>query len=167
MSNAEFLNWLRCQSTYTPLLEWLSDRDLVTAWSECERADWMIWLLIRTDCGLRVLTAAKAAAAEVARPRMVHPLSVSALDAAHAFGRGEIDEDVLVLASYAACSAASDMACSYGHNDYVSAWAAYAASNPAYSSVSCSEESAYAAALKQAADNIRQIIPDITKYRLI
>ena len=42
--------------TYTPhtgtvyaIIEWVGDRDAKTAWAECKRGDWMLWLVNKSN----------------------------------------------------------------------------------------------------------------------
>ena len=44
MNAAELKKWLTSNYACTESLEWLSDRDLDTAWAECPRGDWLLWL---------------------------------------------------------------------------------------------------------------------------
>lgn len=116
-------------------LIWAGDKSLYEIWVTCERGDWMLWLLRKLKCDLRLLTACKAACAEFARPYMNDARSIAALDAAHAFGRGELSEKG--LKSFAAASAsAEDDAAAYA--------AAYAA--------------ARAEILKKCADEVRRLV---------
>ena len=117
-------------------LEWVGDMELHEAWATCERGDWMLWLAKKAWVDLCTLTAAQAACAEFARPWMTDPSSIAALDAAHAFGRGEITELQLDAAA-----AAYDTSYAYD--------AAYAATYAAKR----------ADVLKKCADEVRRIIP--------
>ena len=36
--------WLASLNACGEAVRWASDRDLLTAWRDCERADWMLWL---------------------------------------------------------------------------------------------------------------------------
>lgn len=37
-------------------LEWLGDRDAITAWRECHRADWMLWGALKIGIDRRLVT---------------------------------------------------------------------------------------------------------------
>lgn len=68
---------------------WNADRDLQTCWQECERGDWMLWLMKKANlCDLRTLTLAKAKCAELAKPYMKDERSLAALRAAFDFANG-------------------------------------------------------------------------------
>jgi len=138
-------------------IAWVGDRDLPAAWNECERGDWMIWLASRSGVDLRTLTAAKAACAEYARPYMKDERSIAALDAAHAFGRGEMSEGELSASADAAYAAAyAAYASAYAAYAYFAADAAYAAADAAavYAAADAAADAAaaYAAADAAAAD---------------
>src|SRR3989304_4555450 len=42
-----FHDWLIEQDACAEAIEWTGDRDITTAWRECERGDWMHWLAMR------------------------------------------------------------------------------------------------------------------------
>lgn len=67
MTNAQLKRKLKSLGACEEAREWLGKRDLETAWKECERPDWMIWLAGRiVDRKLLVKTACKCA--ELALP---------------------------------------------------------------------------------------------------
>src|SRR3990170_267611 len=47
MTNAALLSLLKRKKACPEAVAWVGTRDLVTAWRECERADWMLWF-----CGI-------------------------------------------------------------------------------------------------------------------
>ena len=47
MTNAALLSLLKRKKACPEAVAWVGTRDLATAWRECERADWMLWL-----CGI-------------------------------------------------------------------------------------------------------------------
>ena len=159
--------------------EWNGDRTLAQCWAECERGDWMMWLLSRAKlCDIRTLTKIKALQVEKIRHLLKDPRSIAALDGAHAFGRGEISEEDLANLASDASDAASDAA-AYAASDaayaaaaasaYAAAYAAaYAyASAAAYASAdayAASDAAAYAARLqflKECADIVRSVIHEV------
>ena len=140
---------------------WNADRDLQTCWQECERGDWMLWLMKKANlCDLRTLTLAKAKCAELAKPYMKDERSLAALRAAFDFANGLISEDELRNAAadaYAAYAAAAAYAAYAAAAAYADAYAdAYAYADAAY-------DAAYAAArikiLRQCADICREVLP--------
>lgn len=44
---SELRKMLRLLGACEEAIEWVGERDLETAWAECERADWMLWLVVR------------------------------------------------------------------------------------------------------------------------
>lgn len=45
---------------------WVGDRDIKTAWAECERADWMIWYAGHTGVDQKLIVLAACACARIA-----------------------------------------------------------------------------------------------------
>ena len=124
---------------------WNGERDIQTCWKECQRGDWMLWLMKKASmCDLRTLTLAKARCAELAKPYMKDERSIKALQAAFDFAEGRIGREELDADAAAAdaAAAAADAAA-----------AAYAA-----------DAAAYAAArikiIKKCADICREVLPD-------
>ena len=88
-------------------ISWASGKDFKTAWAECPRGDWMLWLMKKGNiCDLRTITFAKAECANLVRHLMKDGRSIAALDAAFAFSRGEISAEELAYAAYAAAAGA-------------------------------------------------------------
>ena len=143
--------------------EWNGDRTLAQCWAECERGDWMMWLLSRAKlCDLRTLTKIKALQVEKIRHLLKDPRSIAALDGAHAFGRGEIsEEDLAALASASAASASASAASASAYAASASAYAASAASAAAAADVAYVAASARLHFLKECADIVRSVIPNI------
>lgn len=88
--------------------EWVGARDLATAWSECQRGDWMLWLAARAGVDRRVLVLA---CCDVAEPALVHvPPGEDrpriAIETARAWCRGEATIGQVRAAGRAAQAAA-------------------------------------------------------------
>lgn len=77
------------------------------AWNACNRGDWMLSAARLLGVDLRVLTLAKGLCANTVRHLMKDPRSIAAVDAAIAFGRGEIDCQALDAADACADAAAA------------------------------------------------------------
>lgn len=147
-------------------VEWVEDRDLETAWKECERGDWMLWLARRCDVDLRRLTGAKARCARIAQHLMKDERLLNALDVADRFARGEATREELDVSSDAAAYAAA-AASAAASTDTSAAYAACAAYYAA--SYAADAAAAYCAAysvadeikniLKKTADICREEIP--------
>lgn len=58
MNNTHLINWLLRHEACGPSLTWLAGRDLATAWAECGRGDWMLWLAARAGVDRRMVVAA-------------------------------------------------------------------------------------------------------------
>ena len=88
--------------------EWAKDKSWKEIYETCHRGDWLIWLFRRTNKGdLKLLTLAKGHVANTVRHLMKDERSKKAVDAAIAFGNGEISEDELQNAYDAATDAAA------------------------------------------------------------
>lgn len=118
--------------------DWASEMTIEEVVETCERGDWLLWVSKKINVDDRKLTLAKGLCANTVRHLMKDERSILAVDAAIAYGKGEIERDELNAA------AASDAA-SYESTAYA-AYAAYAASNDSYESAAyASASAAYAA----------------------
>jgi len=133
-------------------VEWLGRRRSPTrAWRDCQRGDWMLWLLGHSGGDHRTLVLAACDCAELAlvhvpegeeRPRR-------AIETARAWARGDDGVSLRdVRAAYAAAYAAAD--------------AAYAAADAAYAAAYAADAAAAARAEThaQCADIVRRHFPD-------
>lgn len=48
MTNQELLSFLKSKNACAESIQWIDDRDLVTAWNECPKASWLLWLYARS-----------------------------------------------------------------------------------------------------------------------
>ena len=84
-------------------IEWVGDKTWEQAYNDCERGDWLLWLFKKTNPdNLKELTLAKGHCANTVRHLMKDNRSILAVDAAIAFGNGEILEINLLAAGTAA-----------------------------------------------------------------
>ena len=135
------------------------------AWRECERGDWMLWLLGQLAAGepesqsRRKLVACAADCAALALPNWEAKYPNDrrvrdCIEACHAWSRGEITTEQLraaaraASAAYAAYAAASAAYAAYAADD------AYAADAAAYA-----DHAAWAATLVRSADIVREHYP--------
>ena len=116
-------------------------KTLREAWDHCPRGDWMLWLAQKVKVGVRILTLAKGLCANTVRQLMKDPRSVVAIDAAIAFGRGEMGKKELDVAAYAAYAAAYAADAAYA----AAAYAAYAAADADDADDDADDAAAYAA----------------------
>ena len=128
-----------------------SQPDFETAWNNCPRGDWMLWMAKRMDVDVKILTLAKGLCANTVRHFMKDERSIAAVDAAIAFGKDQITKEELqpvYAAAYATYIAAAANADAYVAADYAAYVAAYAAAYAANTAAIASVVSdvAYAAA---------------------
>ena len=149
----EFYQYLESINACEPAQEWAEGKTWEEVYQSCDRGDWLCWLFARTNPeDIRLLTLVKGLQANEVRHLMTHPDSIAAVDAAIAYGRGELslaDLKAAAAAAYSASAAKTAAAAAYSA-------AAYSA---AYSAAAYSAYSAYEAALKKSADIFRANIP--------
>ncbi len=157
MTNKVLLNRLKKRNACSAAIEWIGDRDLETAWKECPRGDWVLWLAGRANIDRKLLVKAACKCAELALPiyekkypkdnRVRNCIAVTLKWVA---GKATIEE--VREARKDACAAAAADADAYADTDTAAAAAA-----DAYAA-------AYAAAAgekmrKQCAAKVRRAIP--------
>ena len=128
-------------------VEWVGDRDLSTAWSECETPEWMFWLvgIMADKPGWTTRKQIVLVAADIAESviHLVRPkdkdVCIAAIQAARDCAEGKIDQAAARAAAYAADAAAR--AAAYAARD-----AAYAARAAAYAADAAARAAADAAA---------------------
>ena len=49
MTNIDFRKKLSELSACQDAIDWVDNRDFKTAWDDCERADWMLWLMCKME----------------------------------------------------------------------------------------------------------------------
>jgi len=138
-------------------VQWVGDRDLKTAWSECDRGDWMLWLCVKMegrkgwptrkqivivacDCAELSLPIYEKKYPKDNRPR-------KAIEIARKWTDGEATIEEVRSAAYAAYAAADEAA--YAAYDAAYAAAADAAYDAAYAA-------AHTARLRECADICRK-----------
>jgi len=128
MDSKEFEKYLISLRACNVAMSWASGKSWREVYDTCHRGDWLLWLYRRSKCyDFQKLTLAKGLCANTVRHLMKDERSLKAVDAAIAFGKGEISRDELNAAAYDAYDADADAA-----ND-AAANAAYAAdANAAY-----------------------------------
>ena len=135
---------LRALGACDEAVEWASTQpDAETAWAQCRRADWMLWIAGRvagpsTPEGRGQLVLAACACARTALRHVpdddVRPLRT--IETAEAWARGEASLDDVRAAAYTAAAYSANAA----------AYAAYAAAYAAYAAYGAANAAAYAAA---------------------
>src|SRR3989337_2343233 len=166
MTNAALLSLLKRKKACPEAVAWVGTRDLVTAWRECERADWMLWfcgimagtknwptwqqvVLVMCTCArqaLRFVAGGAAGAAGAAEA------AAGAAWAAAGAGR----------AAWAAAGAAGAAGAARTARAGWAAWAAEAAARAAWADGVADWAACEAAGHKILADLVRKLIPRIT-----
>ena len=128
-------------------VKWVGRRGLMTAWRDCKRADWMLWLAGSLDIDRKLLVLAACDCAETAlqyvpegEDRPAKAIQVSRNWCGGTAFIGDV-RNAVYAAAYAAYAATN---------------AAYAATNAAYAATNAAT---YAAARKTCADLVRKRIP--------
>ena len=76
--------------------------DFKTAWENCPRGDWMLWIAKKLNVDLLKLTTAKALCANTVRHLMMDDRSIEAVEVAILFGQGKASREELNAAAAAA-----------------------------------------------------------------
>ena len=100
--------------------------DFQTAWNNCHRGDWMLWLAEKLKVDDRKLTLAKGLCAKTVIHLMKDERSKKAFKIAIDYGKGKLTKKELIEAAAAADTAYDDAADNATDNDDT-AYAAYAA----------------------------------------
>ena len=109
--------------------------DFKTAWENCPRGDWMLWIAKKLNVDLLKLTTAKALCANTVRNLMRDERSTKAIDVAILFGQGKASREELDAAAAAADDADAD-----------AAYTAYTAADAAAAAAAAAAADAYTAA---------------------
>jgi len=118
-------------------VEWAGDKTAKEIIDTCHRGDWLLWLADKLKVDDRPFTLAKGHCANTVRHLMKDKRSIKAVDAAIAYGNGEVSKEELKDAALAYASAASSAAssayaaaasASYAASAASASFAAYAAS---------------------------------------
>jgi hypothetical protein len=88
-------------------VEWAGDKTSEEVIATCHRGDWLLWLADKLKVDDRPLTLARGHCANTFRHLMKDERSIKAVDAAIAYGNGEISKEDLKDAAYYAYYAAS------------------------------------------------------------
>jgi len=111
-------------------VEWAGNKTAKEVIDTCHRGDWLLWLADKLKVDDRPFTLAKGHCANTVRHLMKDKRSIKAVDAAIAYGNGEVSKEELKDAALAYASAASSAASS--------AYAAAASASYAASAASAS-----------------------------
>lgn len=137
-----------------------SQSDFETAWNNCKRGDWMLWIANRLNVDDVLLTLAKAHCANTVRHLMKYQRSLDAIDAAIRYGNGEISRDE--LDKFVSATTATVTTTAYAT---VSVAAAIASATAAYYAAACSTYAAAAAAYYASAASAATVYPNDDNLR--
>jgi hypothetical protein len=190
MNAQQFMQLLNDLGACKDARDWAKGKSWQEVYDTCHRGDWILWLYRKSKgYNFQKLTLAKALCANTVRHLMKDERSVKALNAAIAFGKGEISIDELYAAyaaaaaatpyaatadaaaaadAYAYAAAAADAAADADASAWAAsaaAWAAAAAAAPyaaaAYAYAYAADADAYAAARKENQQKTADIVREV------
>ena len=145
--NKQFISKLEKLNACRSSIEWLQTQDnLEQAWKDCERGDWLLWLVARLGVDKRKLFLAKGLVAKQVIHLMDDKRSIDAVNAAIDYGNGKISKDEFKIFTADADDASADADADDASADNVAAYAAYAAYAAANDADDDNDSAAYAAA---------------------
>ena len=138
--------------------------DFKSAWENCPRGDWMLWIAKKLKVDLLKLTTAKALCANTVRHLMKDERSKKAIDVAILFGQGLATREELDFA--AAAAAAADTADYADAAAYVAAAAATAdyadaAAYAAYAAYAAADTASRQKNQQETAEICRRVLTDV------
>ena len=152
MNANEFMQVLNDLGACTIAKEWASEKSWQEVYNTCHRGDWLLWLYRKSKgYDFQKLTLAKGLCANTVRHLMKDERSMKAVDAAIAFGKGEISIDELADADARAVYAAGNAA----HAAYAAAHAAHAA----HAAADADAADARKENQQKTADIVREVLP--------
>ncbi len=168
MNAQQFTKHLEYLGACQDAREWAEGKSWKEVYDSCHRGDWLLWLYVRSkDYNFQKVTLAKGLCANTIRHLLKDERSIKGVDAAIAFGKGEISIDELdasVVAALAASGRAADAA-----NAAFAATSAFAAASAAASAASAAASAAAIAAAdanaakkqnqQMTADIVREVLP--------
>ena len=113
-------------------VEWAENKPIEEIINTCHRGDWLLWLARKLDVDLQNITLAKGLCANTVIHLMKDDRSINAVNAAIAFGRGEITRAELDAAAAASYAAAASSSYADAASSYADAAASYAAAAASY-----------------------------------
>ena len=158
-----FAAQLKSLSACDEAVRWVADRDLESAWAQCEQGDWMLWLAAKANIDRKLLVQAACDCAETAWPYCKSEETLQAamlcVHVTREWCEGRTDIEDVREARYAAYAAGA-----YAAADAADA-AAYAADAAAYAvnaadyAADAADAAARAKTLAKCADLVRARIP--------
>lgn len=161
MNANQFMQRLEKLGACSAAKKWASGKSWKEVYDSCHRGDWLLWLYVRSkDYNFQKVTLAKGLCANTIRHLLKDERSIKGVDAAIAFGKGEISIDELdasAVAALAASGRAADAA-----NAAFAATSAFAAASAAASAAAIAAADANAAKKQNqqmTADIVREVLP--------
>lgn len=149
--NETIQEWASAHNACAEARAWIIGKTWEEVYAKCDKASWLIWVFARTQPDKRLVVRAAGTIANTVRHLMQDPRSIAAVDAALAYGRGEI--------GYRELNAAADAAYTAAYSAYSTYTAANAAAYTAAYSAEFSSDAAYTATYTAAnADLFRRTI---------
>lgn len=147
MNAKEFMQHIESLGACPDAKDWALGKSWQEVYDTCHRGDWLLWLYRKSKgYDFQKLTLAKGLCANTVRHLMKHQRSLQAVDAAIAFGRGEISKNELDAAYPTAAYAV------FSYSAYAAACAAYAAPADAAAYAAYAADAAYVDAAADAAE---------------
>lgn len=171
MNTQQFSQHLNNLGACSEAIIWADGKSWQEVYDTCHRGDWLLWLYRKSKVyDYQKLTLAKGLCANTVRHLMKDERSIKAVDAAIAFGKGEISRDELDAAAddafyaYAASATTADTAATYAAASAASAATvatAAAGSHAASHAVDAASDDAAARKenQKKTADIVRESLP--------
>lgn len=142
-------------SVFSPCEESITFRkqfpDFKSAWENCPRGDWMLWIAQKLDVDKLKLTTAKALCANTVRHLMKDERSIKAVDVAILFGQGKATIEELNNATVTAATTASSAYAAVTAAD-AAAVASWAVADASWAAADASWAAAAAVAAAYSAD---------------
>ena len=104
--NETIQEWASAHNACAEARAWIIGKTWEEVYAKCDKASWLIWVFARTQPDKRLVVRAAGTIANTVRHLMQDPRSIAAVDAALAYGRGEIGYRELNAAADAAYTAA-------------------------------------------------------------
>jgi len=147
-------------------VEWAGDKTAEEVIATCYRGDWLLWLAYHLKVDDRPFTLAKGHCANTVRHLIKDERSIKAVDAAIAYGNGEISKEELKNAAYPAAAAYPASYDAAASSAYASAASAYASDADYAIAAASSASGAYAYAAYASAKSNQLETADICRKYL-
>jgi len=158
----KFTDKLKSMNACSDAIKWVGKRGLKTAWRDCNRADWMLWLAARSNVDKKLIVLAACDCAETALkyvPKGENRPAMAIQTSRNWCAGTATEQDCRNAAAYAAAATAAAAAAADA-DAYAAAYAAYAAAAAAYAA----DADAYAAAAAE--KTIKKLCANLVRKRI-